>query len=122
MTTMLDLIQKIRQMPAMIGRPWVSNLYAYLNGFAYARKERKLGDYDFLSAFGDYVHQRYEITSVQSWAQIIGFFSTTEEEEKALFWNLLDEFLAQREKQKLGKKKESGVYSDKDHHLSSRCS
>jgi len=94
METLLDLIEKIRGRPAlMLSRPSARTLYAFLNGFAYARKNKD--DREFLAGFGNYVHERYEITSTQSWAQIIEFYSTSEADEMARFWKLLDEFMAQ---------------------------
>jgi len=97
MGAILDVIQKIRERPGIIlGRPAVSTLHAFLGGFAYARKDTSPGDYEFLAGFSQWVHQRYEITSTQGWAKIIEFYSLTEADEMALFWKLLDEYLAQR--------------------------
>jgi hypothetical protein len=103
--TLLDVIQKIRERPGLIlGRPSASNLYFFLSGFAYARKDSNPGDYDFLAAFNQWVHDRYKVTSTQGWAKIIEFYSMTEADEMALFWKLLDEYLAQR---KAGQKRVS---------------
>src|SRR5262249_34317543 len=96
MGTILDMIQKIRERPGVIlGRPSASTLYAFLSGFAYARKDSHPGDYDFLAGFNKWVHERYGVTSSQGWAKIIEFYSMTEVDEMALFWKLLDEYLAQ---------------------------
>jgi hypothetical protein len=96
MGTILDVIQKIRERPGLIlGRPSANNLYTFLSGFAYARKDSSPGDYDFLAGFNQWVHDRYKITSTQGWAKIIEFHSMTETDEMALFWKLLDEYLAQ---------------------------
>jgi hypothetical protein len=97
MSAILDVINKIRKRPGVIlGRPCASTLYAFLSGYAYARKESDPGDYDFLAGFGQWVQDRYAVTSTQGWAKIIEFYSTTEAEEMALFWKLLDEYLAHR--------------------------
>lgn len=97
MGTILNVIHNIRERPGIIlGRPSAGTLYAFLSGYAYARRESNPDDYDFLSGFNQWVHDHYEVTSTQSWAKIIEFFSSTEAEEMALFWKLLDEYLARR--------------------------
>jgi hypothetical protein len=97
MATVLDVIQKIRERPGVIlGRPCASTLYAFLSGYAYARQEDSPSEFDFLAGFNQWIHARYEITTTQSWAKIIEFFSATETDEMALFWTLLDDYLAQR--------------------------
>jgi hypothetical protein len=93
----LELIDKIRQRPGMyLGRPTVNNLYLFLQGFTYARKDDESGDYDVLAGFGDWVQRRYKITSSQGWARIIEFFSGNEADELMLFGKLFDEYLAQQ--------------------------
>src|SRR5262249_39189536 len=97
MGTILDVINKIRERPGLIlGSPSASTVYAFLTGYAYARKDSEPGDYDFLAAFNQWVHDRYQVTTNQGWAKIIEFYSMTEVEEMALFWKLLDEYLAQQ--------------------------
>src|SRR5262245_60328678 len=97
MGTVLDVIQKIRERPGVIlGRASANTLFAFLSGYAYARKEESPGDYDFLAGFNQWVHDRYEITTSQSWAKVIEFFSGTEADEMALFWKLLDEYFARQ--------------------------
>ncbi|HLW67604.1 MAG TPA: hypothetical protein VKS79_19970 [Gemmataceae bacterium] len=94
MDSVLDIIEKIRARPALIlGRPSARILYAYLSGFVRANKNP--ADRQFLARFGQFVHDRYEITSTQGWAEIIEFYSTSEADEMAHFWKLLDEYLAQ---------------------------
>src|SRR5438067_579336 len=97
MGTILDVLQKVRERPGIIlGRPSASNLYFFLSGFAWGRQDAGAGDYDFLAGFNQWVHDRYQITSTQGWAKIIEFYTMNEAEEMALFWKLLDEYLAQR--------------------------
>ncbi len=97
MITEMELIEQIRERPGMmLGRPSARNLYAFLSGFAFARKDAGLGDYDFLGGFGRFVHQRLKISGTQSWAQVIQFYSLTEADEMALFWEMLDEYVAKK--------------------------
>ena len=97
MGAILDMMQNIRERPGIIlGRPSANTLHAFLSGFAYARKDSDSGDYDFLAGFNQWVHHRYGISSTQGWAKIIEFYSVNEAGELALFWKLMDEYLAQR--------------------------
>jgi hypothetical protein len=82
----------IRETPFILGRPTVQNLYMFLSGFAFARKECQEDDYGVLSKFGTFVHRRFQVTASQSWANIIAFYSVSETEEMKLFWKLWDEF------------------------------
>ena len=82
------------------GRPPIQTFYSFLQGFAFARKPNCPMDYEFLSEFGTWVHHRFNVTSSQSWAAIIHFYSTTDEEEIALFVKLFEEYLEQRNKSK----------------------
>ena len=67
METILDAIRTIRERPGVIlGRPSASTLYAFLSGYASARRENNPDDDDFLSGFGQWVHDHYEITSTQN--------------------------------------------------------
>jgi len=94
MTAILNLIEKIRDRPGVIlGRPCARTLYAFLWGFAYARKDEEPDDLKFLGAFNKWVHNRYEISSSQGWAKIVEFYSLTEADEMALFWRLFDEYV-----------------------------
>ncbi len=97
MGAILDTIQKIRERPGVIlGRPSARNLYFFLQGFAFARKDTEPGDYDFLAGFNQWIHDRYKVTSTQGWAKIIEFHSMTEADEMALFWKLFDDYMARK--------------------------
>src|ERR1700693_6604306 len=95
MISIMEMIEKIRERPnTMLGRPSARNVYTFLSGFTYARKDDHPGDYEFLAGFGRHVHNRFKVSSTQSWAPIIEFFSLTEADEMTLFWKLLDEYIA----------------------------
>jgi hypothetical protein len=100
-TAIPELIEKIRQGPCLLlGRPSVQNLYIFLQGYCFARKDDGHGDYAFMAGFREHVRNRFRISSSQSWADIIQFFSVTEEDELRLFWKLYDEFLAKKAKKR----------------------
>lgn len=97
MGAILEVLQKIRQRPALyLGRPSVNNLYMFVQGYNLARGDEAREDYELLAGFGESVRKRFRITSSQGWARTIEFFSTSAEDELALFWELLDNYLAQR--------------------------
>jgi hypothetical protein len=97
MSEILDLLQKIRERPGMyLGCPAVNNLYMFLTGYCHARKDAAAGDYEFLAGFGDWVRDRFRVTSSQGWAKIIEFYSASEADGWTLFWELLDEYLARQ--------------------------
>ncbi len=100
MINVVAMIDKIRERPALIGRPSVRNLYTFLAGFAYGRKDTQPDIYHVLARFGEFVHDRFEVSSPQSWAHIIDFFSVSEQGSLELFWELWDEFCLQQEKVK----------------------
>jgi hypothetical protein len=93
----LEVLLKIRQRPGVfLGRPSASNLYLFVSGYSYARKETEPGDYDFLAGLNQWIHDRFGVTSTQGWAKIIEFHSMTEADELPLFWKLLDDYLRQK--------------------------
>ena len=96
MLTVSEMIEQIRKSPGIIVGSSVSALYSFLSGFAYARKDTGADDYHVLAGFRNYVRDRYEITSSQSWADIIRFFSVSQPDEMELFWKLWDEYSLSR--------------------------
>jgi hypothetical protein len=105
MVAIVELLNKIKKQPGTIlGQPSARTLHAFLSGYAYGRKESQPEDFKFLSGFNTWVHEQYDITSTQGWAQIIEFQSANEAEEMSLFWNLLERYLR---RQATGRKKVS---------------
>jgi hypothetical protein len=97
MGTILEVLQKIREKPALyLGRPSVNNLYVFLQGYTFARGDEAREDYEFLAGFNECVRKRFHINTSQGWAKTIEFFSLSPESELTLFWELLDNYLAQR--------------------------
>jgi hypothetical protein len=98
MITIPELLEKIRERPeSFLDRASARSLYSFLSGFTYARKDAGFDDFQWLGGFGDYVYRRFEISSVPGWAAMIEFYSPTEADEMSLFWQLWDEYLAQRQ-------------------------
>ncbi|HBL14372.1 MAG TPA: hypothetical protein DD379_23885 [Cyanobacteria bacterium UBA11162] len=97
---MLDLysiIEKIKKAPSMyLGRHSIICLQAFLSGYSVAKyqlgEQPTKQDQDFME-FPEWIRQRFNVQTSQSWANIILFYS--EDESKALdkFFELLDEFI-----------------------------
>ncbi|OMF02653.1 hypothetical protein BK127_37060 [Paenibacillus sp. FSL H7-0331] len=77
-----------------LGRPSVFLLQAYMNGYVdYYNEVNEEQNYFFLPQFQEYIQKRFKIESTHSWAQIISFYSSSDEEAFNAFYRLLDEFI-----------------------------
>lgn len=93
----LALLQEMRRRPGMyLGAQSITRLAAYLRGYEHAAERfgGKAAD-PFLTEFRDWVFQRFG-SNRQSWEETILQHSPGEAEAQERFWELLDEFLAQR--------------------------
>lgn len=96
MVDLYALIRNIQKRPAMyLGRASISNLRTFLAGYCFAR--RQLGvpqtfQEQHFSEFQAWVQQRFNLTSNQTWDQIILFFSQDESSALEKFFILFDEF------------------------------
>jgi hypothetical protein len=93
----LTLLQEMRRRPGMyIGVQSITRLAAYLRGYEYAAERLGgKGPDPFLREFCDWIYKRFGSTHL-SWGDIILQHSAGEAEAQERFWELLDEFLAQR--------------------------
>jgi hypothetical protein len=96
MHDLYGLIKKIKKAPSMyLGRDSIICLQAFLSGYSVAKYE--LGEEpteverDFME-FPEWIRQRFNVSTSQSWANIILFYA--EDEKKALdkFFELFEEF------------------------------
>src|SRR5437016_13125254 len=95
MDTLVEMVERIRQMPAMVSPPSAAHLAAFLAGFAYARKDLCPDDAKTLKRFRDFVRERHGIKSPHDWPDVIAAFSSTEAEQTKLFWRHWEEFSTQ---------------------------
>lgn len=51
----------------------------------------------FIPGFQDWIADRYEIKSTHGWSEIINFFSQDEGEAFDTFYELLDEYLSEKD-------------------------
>lgn len=97
MSHMMTLLGAIRRRPGMyLGKPSISRLGAYLDGYEHAAQEFGGEEPDeILPAFRDWIHERAGSTQY-SWEETILQESTDDADAQERFWKLLDEFLALR--------------------------
>jgi hypothetical protein len=100
MSSFYEIIEKIQNNPGMyLGQPSVNNLFLFLVGYKTARQELNIQPTEveliFNREFQPWLQKKYEITTVNSWAKIIQFYSQNEMEAFKSFFRLLDEFLAE---------------------------
>lgn len=97
MLEIYDLIRNIQKRPAMyLGRVSVSNLRTFLAGYCFARRQMKIPQTpqeEHFSKFQDWIQQKFNLSSHQTWDQIILFFSQDENAALEKFFNLFEEFI-----------------------------
>jgi len=92
-----ELLALIREKPEMyIGASSVIKLSSFLDGYFFAKWQRKDIDDDFgnMNEFQYMVQERYSIVNSFGWDHIIAFFAGDERKGLDLFWELWDEHLA----------------------------
>ncbi|MCU0543631.1 MAG: hypothetical protein MUE44_15870 [Oscillatoriaceae cyanobacterium Prado104] len=103
-----DLLQRIKQRPGMyLGKPSITRLRAFLDGYEMARAELGLPDTEQqqqLEGFQEWIQERYKITSTHGWHSIILFFSADERDALDRFFELLEVFL---NRDKIGEDKDN---------------
>jgi hypothetical protein len=92
-----EIIEKIRVRPGMyIGRSSVSVLFDFLVGYKTARRELGIKlteeEADFCEHFHEFVEQRYNLHTSNSWAKIIMLYCHDEKVGLENFFKLFDEF------------------------------
>jgi hypothetical protein len=97
MHDLYTVIEKIKKAPAMyLGRKSIICLQAFLSGYSVAQYE--LGgqstqqEQDFRE-FPEWIRQRFNVETSQSWANIILFYSEDESQALDQFFILFDEFI-----------------------------
>ena len=80
-----------------IGTTSLTRLVAFLRGYDYAIEKLSGEKSDpFLSDFRDWIHERFQ-TSQHSWEETILLHSADEADAIRHFWELLDEFVKERQ-------------------------
>src|SRR5690349_18947585 len=96
MSPVQSLLREMRGRSGMyLGVPSIVRLAAFLRGYDLATEKVGGAPPDpFLSAFRDWIHQRYR-SSQRSWEETILQHSADDADALKRFWELLDEFLTE---------------------------
>lgn len=94
MDSITDLLDQIEQRPAMyIGERSIMCLKAFIDGWMFGSGSNS-DDSEFMLGFQRWVEKRFAVTSTQSWAQIIAFYSSDQMAALDEALNLFKEYRA----------------------------
>ena len=105
MSHLLALLNEMRsrRVAMYVGSTSLSKLADFLRGYEHALYHLLPSEKDpLLANFRDWIYQRFQTTEKMSWEGTILRHSTNEAEAVQHFWDLLDEYLAQRERPHAG--------------------
>lgn len=93
MNYMLGILDEMRIHPGMyLGERSLENLHAYMNGYMYRIFQEEDIVPEFYPGFQEYVAELYGVTTGQHWTRILDFYSSSEGEALAKFFQHLDEY------------------------------
>lgn len=100
MQGLFEVLEQIKRSPGLyLGRPSVSDLFMFLNGYEFARTQMDIEltpiEEDFYDRFQPWLQSRLGVTSVTSWAKLIMLACPDEKAGFEQFFKLLDEFRRQ---------------------------
>jgi hypothetical protein len=96
MHDLYTIIHKIQKAPSMyLGRASIVCLQAFLSGYSIAQYElvttQSPQDKDF-QEFPEWIRQKFNIKTSQSWANILLFYAEDEQKALDLFFKVFEEF------------------------------
>ncbi|MGK7943436.1 MAG: hypothetical protein AB4058_03105 [Microcystaceae cyanobacterium] len=99
-TGLFEILNKIKTKPGLyLGKPSVSDLFIFVAGYKTARRELGIepneAETQFYREFPEFVQNTYQIKTANSWAKIIMLSCHDEKEGFQIFFELLDNFIAQ---------------------------
>ena len=97
MADLFAMLGKVKAKPGMyLGKPSVYDLFMFLSGYKAAKLEMGIRPTDeeleFYREFQPWLQDKFSISTSNSWAKIIQFYSKDEQEAFERFFTLLDEF------------------------------
>ncbi|HEY9621935.1 MAG TPA: hypothetical protein V6C78_16380 [Crinalium sp.] len=99
MLDLYDMFEKIKSKPAIyLGRLSIFQLEAFYFGYSFTRHELGLPQTEQeleFAKFQEWLQNRFEIKTTQSWASFILFLSRDEKDALDRFFELLDQFKRQ---------------------------
>lgn len=106
MIDLYDLLHQIQAKPGLyIGVPSISNLYMFLNGYQFARRQLELplsAQEQEFRAFQPWLQQQLGMQTTESWSQLILAQTADEAAALAYFFALFQAFLVQRQADRQG--------------------
>ncbi len=101
MLGLFEVLDQIKAKPGLyLGRPSVSDLFMFLNGYEFARTQLSIeltqSEERFYEEFQPWLQQKLGVTSVTSWAKLIMLSCHDEKTGFEQFFHLLDEFAQQK--------------------------
>lgn len=92
-----ELLEKIKQRPSLyLGKRSLSHLQVFLDGYTFARRQLGVSITEQEQEFDDFqewIEQRFNQPSTQSWTRIILFYSEDEADALNRFFELFEDFL-----------------------------
>jgi len=101
MLGLFETLENIKVNPGLyLGRPSVSDLFMFLNGYEFARSQLNIEltstEEQFYDEFQPWLQQKLGVTSVTSWAKLIMLTCHDEKTGFEQFFQLLNEFSQQK--------------------------
>jgi hypothetical protein len=101
MLGLFEVLEHIKTNPGLyLGKPSVSDLLMFLNGYEFARTqigvELTEAEEQFYDEFQPWLQKRFGVVSVTSWAKLIMLACHDEKAGFEQFFCLLDEFLQRK--------------------------
>ena len=97
MLDLYDLLRKIQQRSSLyLGKRSLSHLHVFLDGYTFARRQLGLPlteEEKKFEEFQEWIENRFNQASTQSWSRIILFYSEDEADALNRFFDLFEEFL-----------------------------
>ncbi len=97
MLGLFEVLENIKTSPGLyLGKPSVSDLFMFLNGYEFARSQLRIElteqEERFHDGFQPWLQKKLGVTSVTSWAKLIMLSCHDEKSGFERFFRLLDEF------------------------------
>jgi hypothetical protein len=101
MLGLFETLENIKVNPGLyLGRPSVSDLFMFLNGYEFARSQLNIEltptEEQFYNEFQPWLQRKLGVTSVTSWAKLIMLTCHDEKTGFEQFFQLLNEFSQQK--------------------------
>lgn len=98
MDNVIKVLEELRsRYNVIIGKKSLERLVSFVWGYIHCMYDNGIKLNGFLPGFQQYIEDRYNIHTDHNWSSIIQFFSNSDAEAFDLFYQLLDDFLAENQ-------------------------